>query len=133
MFTVLVCGGRDFKKYQFICRQLTLMAEDWPMECKIISGAASGVDEIAIDWAQEMRLPWQEFSADWTDLSHPDAVIRTRRDGTKYDALAGHRRNQKMLDEGKPDLVVAFPGGTGTADMVKRAIKAGVKVIEITE
>jgi ABC-type sugar transport system substrate-binding protein len=37
-----------------------------------------------------------------------------------------------MLDEGKPDIVVAFPGGTGTADMVRRARKAGVVVIEVT-
>jgi hypothetical protein len=36
-----------------------------------------------------------------------------------------------MLDEGKPDLVVAFPGGTGTADMVKRAELAGVKVVKL--
>ena len=42
---------------------------------------------------------------------------------------AGPIRNQRMLDEGKPDLVVAFPGGTGTAGMVALACKAGVRVI----
>ena len=36
-----------------------------------------------------------------------------------------------MLDEGKPDLVIAFPGGRGTADMVRKANRAGVKVVEI--
>jgi len=36
-----------------------------------------------------------------------------------------------MLDEGKPDLVVAFPGGGGTKDMVRRAVKAGVSVHEV--
>jgi hypothetical protein len=36
-----------------------------------------------------------------------------------------------MLDEGKPDLVIAFPGGRGTADMVKKARRAGVEVVEI--
>lgn len=41
---------------------------------------------------------------------------------------AGPIRNQRMLDEGKPDLVVAFPGGRGTADMVRRAKAAGVPV-----
>jgi len=30
-----------------------------------------------------------------------------------------------------PDLVLAFPGGRGTADMVSRARKAGVRVVEI--
>lgn len=34
-------------------------------------------------------------------------------------------------DEGKPDLVVAFPGGSGTADCVRRAKAAGVEVLVI--
>jgi Lhr-like helicase len=37
-----------------------------------------------------------------------------------------------MIDEGKPDLVIAFPGGRGTADMVGRARKAGIRVVEIS-
>ena len=44
---------------------------------------------------------------------------------------AGPLRNQRMLDEGKPDLVVAFPGSGGTKDMVRRAVKAGVSVHEV--
>jgi hypothetical protein len=36
-----------------------------------------------------------------------------------------------MLDEGKPDLVVAFPGGGGTKDMVRRAVKAGLSIHEV--
>jgi len=41
-------------------------------------------------------------------------------------------RNQQMLDESRPDLIVAFPGGRGTKDMVDRATKAGVKVVKVT-
>jgi predicted Rossmann-fold nucleotide-binding protein len=33
-----------------------------------------------------------------------------------------------MLSEGKPDLVIAFPGGRGTADMIRQAKEAGVPV-----
>lgn len=36
-----------------------------------------------------------------------------------------------MLSEGKPSLVVAFPGGEGTADMVRKARAAGVEVVEV--
>jgi len=43
---------------------------------------------------------------------------------------AGPIRNQQMLDEGKPNLVVAFPGGRGTADIVRRARAAGIEVVE---
>jgi UDP-N-acetylmuramoylalanine-D-glutamate ligase len=38
-----------------------------------------------------------------------------------------------MLDKEHPDLVVAFPGGRGTTDMISRAKKAGVKVMEIKD
>lgn len=44
---------------------------------------------------------------------------------------AGPIRNQRMLDDGKPDRVLAFPGGRGTANMVKLAKAAGVPVHEI--
>ena len=36
-----------------------------------------------------------------------------------------------MLEKGEPDLVVAFPGGCGTQDMVRQAFTVGVKVIHI--
>jgi predicted Rossmann-fold nucleotide-binding protein len=42
---------------------------------------------------------------------------------------AGPIRNQQMIDEGKPDLVIAFPGGAGTHDMMARATKANLQQI----
>jgi predicted polyphosphate/ATP-dependent NAD kinase len=46
---------------------------------------------------------------------------------------AGIIRNQRMLDEGKPDLVIAFQGGDGTADMVRRANKSKIPTIILTK
>lgn len=43
---------------------------------------------------------------------------------------AGPMRNRQMLDE-KPDLVVAFAGGSGTRNMIDIARRAGVKVIVV--
>jgi hypothetical protein len=37
-----------------------------------------------------------------------------------------------MLSE-KPDIVIAFPGGRGTAMMKRLARKAGIRVIEILD
>lgn len=34
-----------------------------------------------------------------------------------------------MLDEGRPDLELALPGGRGTGDMIARAEDAGVRVV----
>lgn len=65
-------------------------------------------------WSQENGIPEECFAADWSQ-------------GKK----AGPLRNARMLAEGKPDVVVAFPGGRGTEDMVARARAAGVPVREV--
>lgn len=129
---VLVCGGRDYDDRDHIWNTLCdLNVKRGPITV-IIHGCATGADNEAMLWAQAMpKRKHAPFQAAWSDLNHPDAVIKTRWDGSRYDAMAGFRRNQRMIDEGKPDLVIAFPGGKGTADMTQRAHKAGIEVIEI--
>ena len=36
-----------------------------------------------------------------------------------------------MLDSNTVELVIAFPGGKGTSDMINRARKSGIEVKEI--
>lgn len=81
----------------------------------IIEGGAHGADHLAHAWAAERRVAHEQYAADWENQG----------------SFAGPARNKRMLDEGKPDLVIAFPGGRGTADMVKKARRAGVQVVEI--
>ena len=81
----------------------------------VVHGAAAGADSLGGDWATARGIPVQVFPADWDTL------------GRK----AGPIRNQQMLDDGKPDLVVAFPGGRGTAHMMRISREAGVEVIEV--
>ena len=91
----------------------------------LIHGAATGVDTLADQWAKDLGIPVEPYPADWDDLSHPDAVIRTHRQTRKhYDKMAGVRRNQKMVDESNPDLVLAFPEqvSQGTYDLAERAL-----------
>lgn len=106
---VLVCGGRDFNDADAVFKFLDTLSID-----AIIQGGARGADSLARRYAETRGLPCEEFRADWTKLRR----------------AAGPIRNQTMLDQGKPDLVVAFPGGAGTADMVRRANRAGVRVLE---
>lgn len=104
---VLVCGGRDYWDKATIRKEL---AEVKPTS--VIHGAARGADTLAGEVAEAMGVPVEEYPARWND----------------YGKAAGPIRNQAMLERGKPDLVLAFPGGNGTADMVQRARKAGVPV-----
>lgn len=138
---VLVCGGRDFADRELFNRTLDKIHGGEPTRNikTLIHGGAKGADSMCWGWvlsrnhgcSDERQLGCWVFHPDWEDLSQADSVIKTNKFGKKYDAMAGFRRNKRMLEEGKPDLVVAFPGGKGTANMVSLAKQAGVKVIEV--
>lgn len=107
---LLVCGGRTFDEWRKLAD--TLDALEKPDV--LIQGGASGADRLAIKWAETRGVPIITFPANW-----------------KRGKAGGPERNAFMLKEGKPDLVIAFPGGRGTYDMVCRARGAYVEVREI--
>lgn len=129
---VLVCGGREYSNEAKVFSYLDDLHEKHWID-KVIQGGATGADRLALKWCGSRSIECLNVPANWTDLSHADAVIRTRHDGTKYDAKAGSRRNQRMIDEGKPDLVIAFPGQKGTADMISKARKANIEVLTVED
>ena len=49
-------------------------------------------------------------------------------DWKRHGRAAGPIRNGEMLKD-RPDLVVAFPGGKGTANMVTQATNAGIEIV----
>lgn len=107
---VLVTGGRDYIDELHVFRVLdALNAAGVDL---VIHGAARGADKLAENWAKARSVPFQAYPPDYQ----------------KYGSDAPKVRNQRMIDEGKPDVVVAFPGGSGTADMVGRAVRAGIPV-----
>lgn len=119
MTRIIVCGGRAFDDHAMIARVLAPyrpanVATD-VSEHILILGGASGADALAEEWADVWGVRKRVFLANW------------RRDGR----AAGPIRNRRMLLEGLPDLVIAFPGGRGTADMVRQARAAGVDVLEV--
>lgn len=112
---ILFCGDRNWIDQgkvidAFIALKPTL----------VIEGEASGADTMARVEAERRGIPVLAFPADW----------RT------YGRAAGPIRNRQMLDEGKPDLVVAFHSNIeqskGTKNMVAQARKRGVPVQIIT-
>lgn len=122
---VLVCGGRDFADRELLARTLDSLFNKLTF---LIHGGASGADTLADEWAETNGIPRRAYRANWNNLHAPGAIVKTTRAGKPYNARAGIWRNQRMLVEGKPDLVIAFAGGSGTANMVSLAKKAGVPV-----
>ena len=126
---ILVCGGRNYdNRYQFINTLHKIIDDEgWttPKDkygnylpaVRIVCGGAPGADAMAIDFAIVNWTDFKEYKADWA----------------KHGKAAGPIRNREMFDTEKPDLVLAFPGGKGTADMVAYAKSKGARVIEVTD
>jgi len=110
---VLVTGGRDFSDRTLLFEALDRLHSLHGFTV-LIHGDASGADRLAGEWATERGVEVLACPADWKT----------------HGRAAGPIRNKEMLNE-KPQLVVAFPGGKGTADMVAKARKAGVKVVDL--
>lgn len=110
---ILVCGGRDYDNAAFVFSILDHLHAGEPVT-ELMQGGAPGADALARDWAKARGIKRWVCHADWK----------------AHGRAAGPKRNARML-EWKPDLVVAFPGGRGTQNMIAQARAAGVEVREI--
>ena len=106
---IIVCGGRDYSDQQHVDEVLNGLKGVQ----HLFHGNARGADTLA---------------ANWGDRQPGTSVHAVPAQWKKYGRSAGPKRNQAMLGQ-SPDLVVAFPGGRGTADMIKRSKAAGVEVL----
>lgn len=110
MFRLLVCGGRDFNDIPFLTKTLDRIHKKvGPMV--VIHGDARGADRMAGCWARSNGLHEVKVPALWDHYSNG----------------AGPKRNTAMLVL-QPQGVVAFPGGSGTANMVDQSVAAGIPV-----
>jgi hypothetical protein len=114
---LLVCGGRKFWDVDLICDVLEAVHKKRKITL-LIHGDASGADRIAGEWARSSGIHACAVQALWP-------FYKDQRPNP-----AGPIRNEAMLML-QPDGVVAFPGGAGTAHMVRIAKEAGLKVMEI--
>lgn len=109
---VLVCGGRDYSDRDAVWRELNSLNLKYG-RLTVIQGGAGGADKSAREWC--LHVPSVH-------------MINEPADWEAHGRAAGPLRNQRMIDEHKPEMVLAFPGGRGTADMVRRAHAAGIFV-----
>jgi predicted Rossmann-fold nucleotide-binding protein len=115
MSTVIVCGGREFRDRESLNKVLDAFHRVDPITA-LVSGGAPGADALAEDWAVRNKVTLFIERARWGEEGR----------------AAGPIRNARMLRLHRPTHVIAFPGGSGTADMVKRARAADVPVITVT-
>lgn len=117
----IVCGASKESHSALIAATLPGLWRDigW---VHLVHGAARNVDTEAGEiWD---AMPGRE------DAGCPPAK-KEPADWKRHGRGAGPIRNRAMLKTWSPDIVIAYPGGNGTADMCDIAIKAGVPVIQV--
>lgn len=115
---MIVTGGRDFGARAFLFEALDGLHREHPITL-LRHGDARGADRLADQWAYLRGVPRDPMPAEWERY-------RDRKPNP-----AGPIRNAAMLARSPVDLVIAFEGGSGTADMVRQALAAGVKVADL--
>lgn len=124
---LLVCGGRFYRDRDALFSVLDAIHAKRPIAL-IIEGEAgkrdpttgeilAGADLFARAWAESRGVVVAPHKANW--LRHGYA--------------AGPMRNADMIAEGQPHAVLGFPGGRGTADMMRQARNAGLPVIDVRD
>lgn len=110
----IICGGRDYDDLSYLKEALARINAIAPIS-RVICGMALGADTMGRLWARQMGIQVEAFYPDWKGQGKSAGIIR----------------NREMLEHGKPDLVIAFPGGRGTDHMTGIARAAGVPVIQL--
>lgn len=133
----LVTGGRDFEHFDSLWLVLDWVFSGTPyaQQC-LIHGACGwdlakdgpprpydlkflrklrGADKYAHLYALNRRIEVRPHPADWS-----------------RGPSGGPKRNEGMFVAEAPNIVVAAPGGSGTANMVSLAKNAGTMVLEVT-
>ena len=109
---VIVTGGPDFRDRELM--HATLDSVKHPITL-LIAGDERGAESMALDWAESHGIEFKEFFADYQ--GHDPAGFRLR--------------NQRMIEHGAPNMVIAFPGGRITRDIVRRARRLAIDVYMI--
>jgi hypothetical protein len=113
---VLVTGGRTFQDRDWLWAGLDLIHTHPQMGpiTEIIEGGATGADNRAQEWAYQREVRCVTVPAQWE----------------RHGKSAGYIRNSEMAKM-RPDLVLACPGGKGTANMTHVAAASGLKVVRL--
>ena len=114
---VLVCGGRDYADRRKVCEVLDNLLIEQDVEL-LVHGGWPGADALAAEWAGKRGVQQVICAGGW-----PRAE-----DGPGSATL---RQMLDVLHRSEDRLVIAFPGGWGTAIITGAARAVGVRVIEV--
>jgi hypothetical protein len=109
---VMVCGGRDYVARDELFLSLNELHARLAFS-RLVHGNCRGADQLAGEWAESRGVPLSIYPCLWDEGD------------------TGPARNRRMLDDAKPALVIAFPGGSGTESAVYEARRRGIPVVRV--
>ena len=109
---VIVTGGRNYDNVAKVKEVLDLLRPSI-----LVEGGAQGADFLAKCWA----------------FTEECSIITVEANWDKHGKAAGPMRNVSMLEQHPDAVIVAFPGGKGTAHCVKEALKRDMLVLSILD
>lgn len=113
----IIAGGRDYRFTGVDHARLDELRESLPIT-EVVCGMYGEADLGGKLWAEMRGIPVAPFPPDWI----------------AFGRKAGPIRNSAMIVycvENPPAALIVFPGNTGTADVTRKALKAGLQVIKI--
>lgn len=115
---IIVCGGREYADWHRVFAALDHAHRRQPIDLMVHgacldvkAGVLLGVDRWADDWARQRGIRREPHPADWAT----------------WGKAAGAMRNKQMAELGAHGCV-AFPGGDGTANVVRHAERFGIGI-----
>ena len=119
---ILVTGSRGWTDRDRLCQVLNDIHEHYDYGFELAHGACpNGADAIADEWAGHCLMD--------------ESIHRYRANWDLHGKRAGQMRNEQMVNEFQPDLVVAFWDlkSPGTKGCINFALKNGYEVLIIPE
>ena len=108
---IIIAGSRDFFDYGLLKKKCDSLLKG-ESNIEIVSGGATGADQLGERYAAEKDYKLQRFPADWKT----------------YGRAAGHIRNKKMADYAE-SLILFWDGKSpGSGSMLKAAKKKKLKI-----
>lgn len=120
----VIAGCRWIENYNIVCEAIEASGFEIT---EVVSGTANGVDTLGENWADARGVPIKRFPANWKNIKVKGAVVRQNKYG-KYNAAAGHIRNEQMAQYADALIAIWDGESRGTADMIAMGHKYGLKV-----
>lgn len=109
---VLVTGGRDYTDYETVEEPIRFLVGFYGVDLRMMHGGARGADGLAQRAIKKYKIRHKVFPADWNGLGKAAGILRNTQMAEYLDFCRDHGHSTQVL---------AFPGGSGTINMILQA------------